>query len=245
MLKEIFYIQYQLQVTKTKSHLWYDSYTTIQGNLNDSGDQPANEKNYDFDEILNTRVKLIMKNKSKKNGILMNLIKKKTLMLKAIIFTTVILLCLTNCDKETAVFKYDDNQLRIAWQENDSMYLKSWISNLDNLDFPEFASRISEYANETNFLYGNIDPEGDVEARWSKQEIKIWRRNMGQVYYEYNKSCVFLNKLITKEDTYSLCLKYWRDTVLSDHDIDSLRRDLQAICNKVNNSANAVIHRPL
>lgn len=166
-------------------------------------------------------------------------------MLKTLIFITVILLCLTNCHRETAVFSYDDNQLRIAWQENDSMYLRSWISNLDSLDFPEFASRISEYANETNFLYGNIDPEGDVEARWSKQEIEIWRRNMGQVYYEYNKSCVFLNKLITKDDTYGLCIKYWRDTVLSNHDIDCLRKDLQAICNKLNNSSAAVIHKPL
>lgn len=166
-------------------------------------------------------------------------------MLKTIVLVTVIMLCSTSCHREPEVFKYDDNRLTLAWEENDSMYLNNWILHLDDLDFPEFASRISEYTCETNFLYCNIDPEGDVNSRWTKHQIEVLRRNTGLVYNEYNKSCVFLNKIITQDDTYCLCLKYWRDTVLSDQDIDSLRKDLQVICNKVNNSPAALTQKHL
>lgn len=165
--------------------------------------------------------------------------------MKDIVFVIIVLLCSTGCKREPEVFKYDDNRLTTAWEENDSIYLKNWILHLDELDFADFATRINAYAYATNFLYGNIDPEGDVDARWTKPQIKVLRLNTGLVYNEYNKSCVFLNKVITQDDTYCLCLKYWRDTVLSDQDKDSLRKDLQAICNKVNNSPATLIQKHL
>jgi hypothetical protein len=166
-------------------------------------------------------------------------------MLKTILFAITILLSLSSCHKKEESFEYDDNQLTKAWEENDSTYLRNWILHLDDLEFSDFASRISEYAYETNFIYGSIDPEGDVNARWTKNQVEVLRSNMGRVYDKYNESCVFLNKEITKDDTYRLCLKYWRDSILSDQDIDSLRVDLQAICNKVNNSPVKILHKHL
>ncbi|MNE67796.1 hypothetical protein D3C80_1634230 [compost metagenome] len=114
------------------------------------------------------------------------------------------------------------------------MYLKGWIQNLNKLDFVSFVDRISDFANETNFPYGNIDTEGDLNKRWEGQEKVIIRKNVERVYWEYLNSCVFLNKSVTFENTRKITEKYWNtSSILSEKEIDSLRIDLNAICKDV------------
>ncbi|OYU94570.1 MAG: hypothetical protein CFE21_14935 [Bacteroidetes bacterium B1(2017)] len=128
-------------------------------------------------------------------------------------------------------FKYDYNKLISAWAQNDSSYVRDWIYNLEDLDFTSFANRVSEFANETNFSYGNIDIEGDINSRWNEKERRILKGNITRVYRVYIESCLFFNKAITRDSTDNISNKYWNDSTLFSSDgIAKIKLELNAFC---------------
>jgi hypothetical protein len=134
------------------------------------------------------------------------------------------------CRNETH-FEYDYKRLIKAWDVGDSLYLKNWILNLDTSDFGNFSNRVSEFANETNFCYGNIDVEGDVNSRWNKNEQEIMKHNVKVVFQTYLKSCLFLNKKIIADSTMNIANKYWKESrFLTHNDINNLNKDFQKLC---------------
>jgi len=149
------------------------------------------------------------------------------------IFLLSIIIISFNCCDHSSKFKYDYYKLEKAWDKNDSLYLKDWVKNLEGLDFVSFVNRTSEFATTTNFCFGYLDTEGDVDRRWSRDQKSSIKYNVYMVNLMYLQSCIFLNKKIPFDSTLYIQEKYWNDsTLFKADDLRMIKAEFENTCNR-------------
>ena len=78
----------------------------------------------------------------------------------------------------TKPFSYDYTRLKQAWENNDSSYVRRWITKSDTLSFTQFADVMSDFAMITSFTYGGLDVEGTIDSRYTAREKENLTKNI-------------------------------------------------------------------
>jgi len=122
-------------------------------------------------------------------------------------------------------------KLKRAWENNDSVYVKEYISNLYNYDVEEMTAKtyyvLSEY---TNFGYGMLFYTDNGWNNVSLKEREILKYNIYTIWNEYSKSNLFMKK-DCKVNFHDF---FWSDKKITNSEVFKIHQILNQIADSCN-----------
>ena len=133
----------------------------------------------------------------------------------------------------TKPFSYDYTRLEQAWGNNDSSYVRRFITQSDTLSFTQFADVMFSFAGITNFTYGYLDVEGTIDSRYTARQKENLMKNIRAVNLIYVNSCLFMDKKLDLDDGSSIGDKFESSSrLLTPAELRQVKIEITNICNK-------------